>query len=116
MTDTDDTDDESPSTVLSETPVTSSQLLSVIESSIEDGDVDLARGGVHATTVSDRLERQFGIDREPSTIREYLRQLEADGAIVRVRGLNPNSCTPRTSWLPADHPDLSPSHLPREDS
>ena len=116
MIDPDDADDELPPNVLSEGPVTTDQLLAVIEAAIEDGDVDLAYGGVHATTVATRLYQQFDIHREPSTVREYLRQLEAKGELVRVYGLNPESSVPRVSWLPAGHPDLSLGHPPQEES
>lgn len=111
----DDTDDDPSPPSLAAVPVTSAHLLEIIEQAVDDDDLDFARGGVHATIISAGLRTRKGFEREPSTIREYLRQPEADGEIVRVRGLNSETYPPGISWLPPDHPHLSPPHLPESE-
>jgi hypothetical protein len=70
------------------------ELLDAVEAAIEDGETDLLEGGVHATTVADRL----GIERH--TARERLVQLAERGDLREVHGADPETLRGRLSFLP----------------
>jgi biotin operon repressor len=72
------------------------EILEVVDAALAEGNTDLLDGGVHASTVAERL----GYDR--SSISTHLRQLEERGELVRVNGIDPETLEPRTSFLPAD--------------
>ncbi len=88
----------------------------VIEEAVAADDRDLARGGVHSSTIQHRLAEDYDLSREPKTVRDYLREHRDQLDLAEVRGLNPETLVPRVSWLPTEHPDLSPVHLADEES
>jgi len=72
-----------------------------VADALADDRRDAAAGGVHAEAVAEYLTVS------PSTTAKYLRDLYDRGELARLDGLKPGTIQNRTSYLPADHPDVA---------
>lgn len=75
------------------TKIDPDRLLDELHDAYHAGDVDDAKGGVHATTLAERMYRTQG------AITRRLNDLAKEGRVVRVWGIAPDG-RPRQSWEP----------------
>lgn len=79
--------------------VSDDELLAAVENALEAGETDGLDGGVHASTVADRL----GIHQNVASTR--LRACANAGLLEPVQGVAPDSARPRVSYLPPERVD-----------
>lgn len=75
--------------------VSDDDLVAAVRAAAEAGETDPAEGGVAPDTVADRIALA------ESTAQDRMRELAKEGRLRRVRGLNPETGSPRTGYLPA---------------
>ncbi len=75
-------------------------VLEAVRTAIEDGRRDGLNGGIAPPVLTDYLPVQ------QESAKQTLNWLVEDGSLVSVKGVSPSG-DPRTSYLPADHPDAS---------
>lgn len=82
--------------------VSKPDILDTVYEALADNVRDDLNGGVPP----DEVAQRYGCAED--TAMDYLNKLVDDGDLVSVDGLGPKG-VPRTSFLPADHDDASPS-------
>jgi len=76
--------------------VSDEALLEAIRDAVRAGDTDPAGGGVHPEVLAERVPLSA------TTLKARCRDLQQDGRLTKVRGLNPELGSPRWSYKPAD--------------
>lgn len=69
------------------------EIIEAVREAFQEGETDLVDGGVHPSTVADR------VDIETSTAHHRCRELAADGELVKCRGADPETWRVRTSYV-----------------
>jgi hypothetical protein len=72
------------------------EILDAVEAALDDDETDAFEGGVHPSTVADRLSVSEG------AAQSHMSELANRGELRRVDGINPETTQPRTSYLPTD--------------
>jgi hypothetical protein len=80
------------------------EMLDAVKTICEEDRTDPLEGGAAPATVADDL----GVS--PDAAMRNLRALVEAGDLVQVWGGDPETLRPRRSYLPPDHPYLSPPH------